>query len=97
MGQQTSSKCSVAGKVVEISVVGKAGKAVGLLLWERRWGVWFLSTLDSFFFLMCYIRHHHHCCSIGRRQEDRGGGGGGGAVHPVSLSLSLSRTGQVPV
>ena len=61
MGQQTSSKCSVAGKVVEVPVAEKAGKAVG---------VPFVG-----FFLMCCIRHHHCCCSIGRWQEDWGGCG----------------------
>ena len=61
MVQQTSSKCSVAGKVVEVPVAEKAGKAVG---------VPFVG-----FFLMCCIRHHHCCCSIGRWQEDWGGCG----------------------
>ena len=34
MGQQTSSKCSVAGKAVGIGVpvAGKAGKAVGIVV-----------------------------------------------------------------
>ena len=59
MGKQTSSKYSVAGKVAGVPFVGKAV------------GVGFLSTLDPFFFLICYVRHHHCCFSIPAMERSR--------------------------